>query len=262
MPSPRAILSAKPRDGAGKGPARRLRAEGLIPAVVYGRHSKTPRHIAVDPLAIKQAVATPAKLNTLIQIKLDGAAETLVLLKDVQLDPVSRDMLHADFMEVRENEKVKVKVPLHLVGKPAGVHEGGILAQLRRELEVWTLPTAIPDQIEVDVSHLKMAQALHINDVKLPPGIEVKAHENFTVAVVSVPEKEEVVAPAPTAEAAAGAVEGAPTDAKTAPGAAPAAGDAKAVPGVAKAAPGAAPAAAKGAAPAKKEDAKGGDKKK
>jgi len=257
MPSPRTILPAKPRDGAGKGPSRRLRAQGLIPAVVYGRHSKTPRHIAVDPLAIKHAVATPAKLNTLIQIKLDGAAETLVLLKDVQIDPVSRDMLHADFMEVRENEKVKVKVPLHLVGKPAGVLEGGILSQLRRELEVWTLPTAIPDQIEVDVSHLKMAQALHINDVKLPPGIEVKTHENFTVAVVSVPEKEEVVAPAPTAEGVA-AVEGAPGDVKAAPGAAPAAGDGG------KAAPGAAPAAAaaKGAAPGKKDDAKGGDKKK
>ncbi len=255
MPSPRTILPAKPRDGAGKGPSRRLRAQGLIPAVVYGRHSKTPRHIAVDPLAIKHAVATPAKLNTLIQIKLDGAAETLVLLKDVQIDPVSRDMLHADFMEVRENEKVKVKVPLHLVGKPAGVLEGGILAQLRRELEVWTLPTAIPDQTEVDVSHLKMAQALHINDVKLPAGIEVKTHENFTVAVVSVPEKEEVVAPAPTAEAAV-AVEGAPGEGvKSAPGAAPAAGDAKA-------APGAAPAAAKGAAPGKKDDAKGGDRDK
>ncbi len=259
MPSPRAILPAKPREGAGKGPSRRLRAQGLIPAVVYGPHSKNPRHIAVDPLAIKHAVATPARLNTLIQIKLDGdgAAETLVLLKDVQLDPVSRDMLHADFLEVRENEKVKVKVPLHLVGKPAGVLEGGILSQLRRELEVWTLPTAIPDQIEVDVSHLKMAQALHINDVKLPPGIEVKTHENFTVAVVSVPEKEEVVAPAPTAEGVA-AVEGAPGDVKAAPGAAPAAGDGG------KAAPGAAPAAAaaKGAAPGKKDDAKGGDKKK
>jgi large subunit ribosomal protein L25 len=211
----------------------------------------------VDPLAIKHAVATPAKLNTLIQMKLDGdgAGETLVLLKDVQIDPVSRDMLHADFLEVRENEKVKVKVPLHLVGKPAGVLEGGILSQLRRELEVWALPTSIPDQIEVDVSHLKMAQALHINDVKLPAGIEVKTHENFTVAVVSVPEKEEVVAPVATAEAAA--VEGAPGDAKAAPGAAPAAGDGG------KAAPGAAPAAgAKGAAPGKKDDAKGGDKKK
>ena len=114
--NPRGTLPAKPRDGAGKGPARRLRGQGLIPAVVYGRHLKTPQHIAVDPLAIKHAVATPAKLNTLIQLKLDGSAETLVLLKDFQLDPVTRDMLHADFLEVRENEKVKVKVPLILIG--------------------------------------------------------------------------------------------------------------------------------------------------
>jgi large subunit ribosomal protein L25 len=239
---------------AGKGPARRLRGQGLIPAVVYGPHAKHPEHIAVDPLAIKQAVATPAKLNTLISLKLDGTGEKLVLLKDFQLDPVTRDMLHADFLEVRENEKVKVKVPLHLIGKPAGVLEGGILSQARRELEVLALPTAIPDKIEVDVSHLKMAQALHVNDIKLPPGIAVRTTVNFTVAVVSVPEKEEVVAPPPTAEAAATA-EGQPADAKAAAPGAPAAPDAKAPAAGAKA-----PAAP--AAPAKKDEGKGGEKKK
>ena len=258
MPSPRAILPAKPREGAGKGPSRRLRAQGLIPAVVYGRHSKTPRHIAVDPLAIKHAVATPAKLNTLIQIKLDGdgAGETLVLLKDVQVDPVTRDMLHADFLEVREGEKVKVNVPLHLVGKPAGVLEGGILSQLRRELEVWTLPTAIPDQIEVDVSHLKMAQALHINDVKPPAGIEIKTHVNYTIAVVSAPEKEEVVV-APVVAAVPGAPVLGP-DGKPLP-VDPAAAAAAGKPGAdGKPAPGAAPGgkAAPAAAAGKKEDKK------
>jgi large subunit ribosomal protein L25 len=260
MPSPRTTLQAKPRAGAGKGPARRLRAQGLIPAVVYGRYSKAPQHIAVDPLAIKQAVTTPAKLNTLIQLTLDGAGEKLVLLKDFQLDPVTRSMLHADFLEVRENEKVKVNVPLELVGKAAGVLEGGILSQARRQLEVWALPTAIPDKIEVDVSHLKMAQALHINEVKLPEGIAVKTTINFTVAVVSVPEKEEVVAPAPTAEEVA-PIEGAPGEAKpAAPGAAPAPADGKAAPAAAAPAKGAAP--AKVAAPAKKDESKGADKKK
>src|SRR5215470_14759435 len=249
MPSPRATVQAKPREGAGKGPARRLRAQGLIPAVVYGRHSKAAQHIAVNPLEIKQAVSAPARLNTLIQLKLDGQGERLVLLKDFQLDPVSRQMLHADFLEVQEGERVKVNVPIVLVGKAVGVLAGGILSQARRQIEVMALPTAIPDKIEVDVSHLKMAQALHINDVKLPEGIAVRTTVNFTVAVVSVPEKEEVVAPPPTAEAAVPA-EGAPGEAKpAAPGAAPPAGEAKA----------AAPAAA---APAKKDDAKGGEKKK
>src|SRR5215831_16641641 len=118
MPSPRATLQAKPREGAGKGPARRLRAQGLIPAVVYGRHSKTAQQIDVDPLAIKQAVSAPARLNTLIPLKLDGQ-EKLVLLKDFQLDPVSRQRRHADFRTGREGESVKMNVPICLVGKPA-----------------------------------------------------------------------------------------------------------------------------------------------
>ncbi len=265
MASPRATLQAKPREGAGKGPARRLRAQGLIPAVVYGRHSKAAQHIAVDPVEIKQAVAAPARLNTLIQLKLDGQGEKLVLLKDFQLDPVSRQMLHADFLEVREGERVKVKVPLVLVGKPVGVLAGGILSQAVRQIEVLALPTAIPDKIEVDVSHLKMAQALHINDVKLPEGIAVKPTVNFTVAVVSVPEKEEVVAPPPTEEAVPGA-EGAPAaegSKPTAPGAAPPAGEAKAAAPAPAAGKAAAPAAAaKGAAPGKKEEGKAAEKKK
>jgi large subunit ribosomal protein L25 len=264
MASPRATLQAKPREGAGKGPARRLRAEGLIPAVVYGRHSKTAQQIAVDPLEIKKAVSAPARLNTLIQLKLDGQGERLVLLKEFQLDPVSRQMLHADFLEVREGERVKVNVPIVLVGKPAGVLAGGILSQARRQIEVLALPTAIPDKIEVDVSHLKMAQALHINDVKLPEGLAVRTTVNFTVAVVSVPEKEEVVAPPPTEEAAA-AAEGAPAaeGKPAAPGAAPPPADAKAAAPAPPAGKAAAPAAAaKGAAPGKKEEGKAAEKKK
>src|SRR5215468_3565834 len=264
MPSPRATVQAKPREGAGKGPARRLRAQGLIPAVVYGRHSKAAQHIAVNPLEIKQAVSAPARLNTLIQLKLDGQGERLVLLKDFQLDPVNRQMLHADFLEVQEGERVKVNVPLILVGRPVGVLDGGILSQARRQIEVLALPTAIPDKIEVDVSHLKMAQALHINDVKLPEGIAVRTTVNFTVAVVSVPEKEEVVAPPPTEEAAAAAAEGAPAaeGKPAAPGAAPPAADAKAA-APAPAGKGAAPpAVAKGAAPGKKEEGKAAEKKK
>ena len=263
MASPRATLQAKPREGAGKGPARRLRAQGLIPAVVYGRHSKTAQQIAVDPLAIKHAVSAPARLNTLIQLKLDGQ-EKLVLLKDFQLDPVSRQMLHADFLEVREGERVKVNVPIVLVGKAVGVLAGGILSQARRQIEVLALPTAIPDKIEVDVSHLKMAQAIHINDVKLPEGLAVRTTVNFTVAVVSVPEKEEVVAPPPTEEAAAAAEGAPPAEGKpAAPGAAPPAADVKAAAAAPAAGKGAAPAAAaKGAAPGKKEEGKAAEKKK
>src|SRR5262249_48010627 len=130
----RNTLSAKARTGAGKGTARRLRTEGLVPAVVYGRHPEAPRHIAVDPLAVKKAIATPHKFNTLLTLKVDGQPEQLVLLKDYQQDPVTREMLHADFIDVRENEQVKVSVPLVLVGRPVGVTEGGIRSQTRRQV--------------------------------------------------------------------------------------------------------------------------------
>ncbi|HUM09919.1 MAG TPA: 50S ribosomal protein L25 [Myxococcaceae bacterium] len=230
----RNTLTARVRDGAGKGPARRLRAEGLVPAVVYGRHLETPVHIAVDPIEVKKAIATPHRLNTLLTLKLEGQPERLVLLKDYQQDPVSREMLHADFIDVHENEQIKVNVPLLLVGKPVGVTEGGILSQSRRELEVYAMPAAIPEKIEADVSHLKIAQSLHINEVKLPQGVRVKTQVNYTIAVVSVPEKEEV---APVV-AAAVPVAGAPAaGAAGAPGAAPAAGDAKAAEGKGGAAP-------------------------
>lgn len=223
------VLEAKPREGAGKGSARRLRMQGLIPAVVYGRHLEAPSQISVDPIAIKKAIATPHKLNTIITLKVDGKGEQQVLLKDYQQDPLTRELLHADFIDVRETEAVKVKVPVVLVGKAVGVAEGGILSQSRRELEILALPKAIPEKLEVDVSHLKIAQALHINDVKLPEGIKVKTHVNFTIAVVSVPEKEEerpaaaavpVAGAAPAAGAAAPGAEAKPGE----KGAAPAAG--------------------------------------
>jgi large subunit ribosomal protein L25 len=259
----RSTLEGKPREQSGKGYSRRLRASGRIPAVVYGRHSKGATHFSVEPASIKTAVSTPHRFNTLITLKIDGQPDREVLVRDFQLDPVSRDLLHADFLEVREDEKVKVKVPLRLVGRPAGVAEGGILSQLRRELELYALPSAIPEKIEVDVSHLKMAQSIHVNDIKFPAGVEVKTTINYTLAVVAVPEKEEVVAPPPTAEAVV-AEEGAaaPAGAEAKPGAGapvkPGAG-APAKPG-APAGPEAKPAAA---APAgKKEESKKEDKKK
>lgn len=99
-------LEAKPREGSGKGVARRLRAQGLIPAVVYGKHLEKPVHISVNPKAVRQAINTPHKFNTLIQIKVEGG-DRQVLLKDYQMDPVTRAILHADFLDVRPTDKVK-----------------------------------------------------------------------------------------------------------------------------------------------------------
>jgi large subunit ribosomal protein L25 len=227
-------LEAKSREGSGKGAARKLRAEGFVPAVVYGKHLEKPVHVAVNPKAVKQAINTPHKFNTLIQLKLDSASHQ-VLLKDYQTDPLTREILHVDFIDVRDNEQVKVNVPLVLVGKAVGTADGGLLTQARRELEVWALPQAIPEKIEVDVTPLKINQALHINDIKLPQGVSVKSNVNYTLAVVSAPDREEA---GPAAAAAAAA-----TPAAGAPAAGAKAGDAKA---------GDAKAAAPAKAPAKK----------
>ncbi|MBE2249188.1 MAG: 50S ribosomal protein L25/general stress protein Ctc [Myxococcus sp.] len=232
-------LNAKIRTGAGKGFARRTRAAGLVPAVVYGPHLEKPLNIAVDAKETKAAIRTPKHMNTVLGLNVDGKQIT-VLLKEFQLDPVSKELLHVDFIDVRENEQVKVKIPLVLVGKAEGVTNGGILSQIRRDLEVWSLPGAIPEKIEADVTALKIASSLHINEVKLPAGVTVKSSHNFTIAVVTAPEVEKVVE---TAAAAVGA-DGKPV------AAAAAAGDAKA--GDAKAADGKAAPAAAAKAPAKK----------
>ncbi len=228
MSSDRNTLEAKAREGSGKGYARRLRAQKLIPAVVYGRKMEKPLQIAVDPIAVRKAVATPHKYNTLLSLKV-GGTEQLVLLKDFQADPVTRELLHADFIGVQENEPVKVNVPAVLVGKSEGVLEGGILEQKRRDIEVWALPNAIPEKIEIDVTHLKIATALHIKDVKMPEGVTVKTQVNYTMAVVTAPDAE-VASPAAAAAAAAPAAAGkAPAGGKApASGAAPAAAAAKA----------------------------------
>lgn len=234
-------LNAKIRTGAGKGFARRTRASGLVPAVVYGPHLEKPMNIAVDAKETKAAIHTPKKLNTVLGLNVEGKTIT-VLLKEFQLDPVSKELLHVDFIDVRENEQVKVKVPLVLTGKPEGVTNGGILSQIRRELEVWALPAAIPEKIEADVTALKIGGSLHINEVKLPSGVTVKTATNFTIAVVTAPEVEKVAEPVAAAPGAA---------APAADGKAPAAADAKA--GDAKAADAkAAPAKDAKAAPAKK----------
>ena len=230
-------LPAKKREQSGKGPARQLRMKNLIPAVCYGPYDK-PLHVAVDPDAIKKAIATKLKFNTVIKLQVEGGESRTVLFKDYERDPLDGRMLHCDFLEVRLDKDVVVNVPVVLIGKPIGVAEGGILQQVARTLAVLCKPSDIPEKIEVDVSGLAIAESLHVEDVKAPAGVKFKVSGDQTVAVVNVPEKEEEVVKPVVAAAVPGA-EGA---------AAPAAGAAGAA---APAAGAAAPAAGAAAAPAK-----------
>ena len=245
-------LAAKKREKSGKGPARQMRIKGLVPAVCYGPYDK-PINVAVDPDALKKAIATPHKFNTVIKLQIEGGGERTVLFKDYEKDPIDGHVLHADFLEVRMDKDVVVNVPVILTGKPEGVTAGGILQQVARTLPVLCKPGDIPEKIEVDVSNLGIAESLHIKDVKTPAGVKFKVRGDQTIAVVNIPEKEEE---APKPAAAVPGAEGA----AAAPGAPGAPGAAPGAPG-APAAAGATPAAGAPAAGAKAPAADKGAKK-
>ncbi|HEX9873864.1 MAG TPA: 50S ribosomal protein L25/general stress protein Ctc [Deferrimonas sp.] len=178
-------LNVTNRDRTGKGVARTLRREGLIPATVYGRGLE-PCSIIVEPKALKAAIATEAGWNTLITLKGDGAfSGKVVILKDLQVDAIRRNMKHADFQVINMKKKVHVMVPVHTIGKSAGEKVGGNLQVIRHELEVVCLPTAIPSAIEVDVTDMEIGDVVHIADIALPAGIEVPHEVNFTVITLT-----------------------------------------------------------------------------
>ncbi len=207
-----AIIKAEAREKTGKGSARATRRAGRIPAVVYS-HFEDPVAIALDPKELRKAVtASERGFNTVLSIEIGNSASKTALLKDWQVDPINRKLLHADFIEIRMDERLPASVPVKLVGRPTGVVEGGILNQIRRELTVRCLPGNIPVEIEIDVSHLHVNEALHVSDVPAPEGVEIPYNNDFTIAVVTPPEAEEVeVAPEEEALAAAeAAAPGAP----------------------------------------------------
>lgn len=206
-------LEVELRDGTGKGPARRARAQGRMPAVFYGRTSEGAKLI-VDAHDFRRRIAN---LEGTHLIELRSSAPQLdkrmVLLREVQHHPVTGTPVHADFYEVALDQAIVVRVPLHFEGKAAGVALGGILQPIIREMEVRCLPTAIPEFIAVDVSALEIHDALHVADLKLPAGVETTLDETDTVVSVLAPTAE---AKPEGAEAAGGEGATAEADAKKA----------------------------------------------
>lgn len=179
------------RKDLGKGGARALRREGLVPAVVYGRGMEACS-LAIDPKALKAAVATEAGWNTLITLKGDGPFDgKVVILKDAQVHMLRREPTHFDFQAVDLAKKVHVMVPVHTLGKSKGEKLGGQLQIIRHELEVVCLPANIPTSVDIDVTDLGIGDVVHIGDVKLPAGIEVPHDVNFTVITVTGHKAEE-----------------------------------------------------------------------
>jgi large subunit ribosomal protein L25 len=181
-----AQLSATPRDGTGKGSARSLRAQGQIPAVIYG-HGRAPQSLAIDNRELERLLSRISAESTVIELSMDGkSARTLI--REIQRHPFKRQILHVDFQELVAGEKVTVRIPIVLTGVPEGVRQdGGILDQTMRELEIEVDPANIPNRVEVDVNSLRIGDSVHVRDIALPEGVTLVGEADSTVCVVSAP---------------------------------------------------------------------------
>ena len=157
---------------SGKGVARKLRSAGRIPAVIYG-HGREPQSLSIDTRELEKLLSHISAESTVIELDVDGKSSR-TLIREIQRHPFKRQILHVDFQELVAGEKVDVRVPIVLVGIPAGVRmDGGVLDQMLRELEVEVDPSNIPNHIDVDVTELTIGASLHVSDIKLPEGVEV-----------------------------------------------------------------------------------------
>jgi large subunit ribosomal protein L25 len=200
-----ATLDAVKREGRGKNEANRLRAAGRVPAVVYGtrQDGKAPEGVplSVDPKAVLKILHSDSGANTLINLRVDGS-ESRVMVKEYQLDPITHGLLHADFYQLAMDRMLTVTVPVLIKGEPRGVKvQGGLLDFVTREIQVQSLPTDIPEHIDVDVSELMLNQSIRLKDLpENPKWKPVNDPETMLVHVV-LPKAEESAAAA-TAEGA------------------------------------------------------------
>ncbi len=218
-----AKLSATQRTEGGKGPSRRIRREGRIPAVAYG-NKKDAVQIAVSPKALKAVLMGAHGVNSVVELAVEGGETFNAMIRQSTHHPLSRELTHADFYRVDLDKTVDVSVPFRTVGKPKGVVLGGVLQQIYRELPVRCLPAQIPVFLEVDVSELELNGSTKVAELKLPEGVSVRLPAEQTVATVHSPEK---VTEEETAKAAAPAAAAAGKAAPAAKAAAPAKEDKK-----------------------------------
>jgi large subunit ribosomal protein L25 len=188
-------LDSTIRTKIGKGPARKLRSEGKLPAIFYGPKTD-PIMLSLDYGWLKKMLKGKSAESIIFDLRIDSdekAQSRKVMIKEIQRDPVTRDYLHVDLYEIAMEKELEVGIPVYLINTPIGVSKGGILQQVRRELGVLCLPKDMVDKLDIDVSGLDIGQSLHIEDISLPPGLKSTEDSSLTIATV--------VAPTTTAEA-------------------------------------------------------------
>ncbi len=191
------ILHAKIRKECGKSKVKKLRKEGLIPAVCY-KDGKEPINLKANARDLFKALNTKAGENVLLTLLIDGlksAKEKTVIIKEIQTDPIKEDIIHIDFKEISLTEEVKVKVPVAVHGEAGEVvKEGGIVEHAIWEVDVECLPTKIPEKIEVEVSGMKIGDTIYIRDLRVPQGVKILNDPGLVVLIGKPPAKEEIKA--------------------------------------------------------------------
>jgi large subunit ribosomal protein L25 len=206
------VLQAEVGRRAGSSDARRLRADGKIPAVVYGR-GMDPISVSVDRRELRQALSGAAGMNTILDLTVEGTVYPS-LIKDIQRHPVKRSVQHIDFIQVNLNEEIVVSIPIHLEGEAKDVSaNGGLVDLAMQELQVRTTPRSIPDGVTIDVSAMTMDTVIRVEDITLPSGVAAEADADAPVVTVltmrtPVLDAEEEAAEAAAAEGAEGEGEG------------------------------------------------------
>lgn len=198
-------LRAETRSGRGKGAARRLRAAGKVPAVLYGRELEA-QALAVDARVLGQTLATDAGINVLIDLEVDGATH-LTLARAVERHPVRGSILHVDFLKIARDVAITVDVPVHFDGESHGVKEGGVLEHHLWQLHVQCLPGDVPERVHVDVAALGIGDSVRVGDVPSPPGVTILTAADEVIVSCVVPQVLKVEEEVP-AEAVPEAVEG------------------------------------------------------
>jgi len=183
-----ARLDAARREGTGKGVARKLRQEGRIPAVLYGRDMEAV-HLSVDAHDAELLFRSIPVDNTIVELSVEGEkAPYQTLVREIQAHPWRGTLVHVDFLRIQKGVKVDVNVPLHLVGTPIGVREnGGVLEQIIHDLPIRCIPSSIPESIDVDVTALDLHDTLHVSDLDVGEDVEIQLPPERTICSVAVP---------------------------------------------------------------------------
>lgn len=182
-----ATLNAQKRDGSGKGVARKLRASGHVPAILYGGSGDSVP-LTLNTREAEKLFRSVSVENTIIELSVEGGETVQTLVREMQTHPYRNEVVHVDFLRLQKGVLVEMNIPVHFVGTPKGVkNDGGVLDHVLHDIHIRCIPSMIPEEAVLDVSALEIGESLHVSDLSLPEGVEVLTDGALTVCAVHAP---------------------------------------------------------------------------